>query len=274
MKICAYGWGYGGYLTSMLLTKDSVESPTFHCYVAVAPIVSFQYYSEYISLVWVEWTSRIIECQFSQFPFSHSAQHPSSPRNISAITKCSAIRYRKPTCHCRPPIFCQRTICWYTARQTRSYISSTWCDWQSRWYRRVSFFDIRWVHEEFESLTLCVDFDTLCLTLIFWPFFTPFSSSQVYTDEDHELNGVIYHVHKTIESYLDDSFGSLDTKEAWEDPVFALFANRDWTGDGVRKCENLIAIRNVLNSLSHHPLQQKTKSPSSHEKHQIEVERW
>lgn len=72
MKICAYGWGYGGYLTSMLLTKDSVESPTFHCYVAVAPIVSFQYYSEYISLVWVEWTSRIIECQFSQFPFSHS----------------------------------------------------------------------------------------------------------------------------------------------------------------------------------------------------------
>jgi hypothetical protein len=49
----------------------------------------------------------------------------------------------------------------------------------------------------------------------------------VYTDEDHQLKGVICHVHKTIESFLDDSFGSLDSKDVWEDPVFALFANRD-----------------------------------------------
>lgn len=45
-KICAYGWGYGGYLTSMLLTRDSDQ--TFLCYVAVSPIVSFQYFSEYL----------------------------------------------------------------------------------------------------------------------------------------------------------------------------------------------------------------------------------
>lgn len=44
-KICAYGRGYGAYLTSTLLTKDSKR--TFLCYIAVAPIVSFQYYSEY-----------------------------------------------------------------------------------------------------------------------------------------------------------------------------------------------------------------------------------
>jgi hypothetical protein len=43
-KICAYGWGYGGYLTSILLTKDSKR--TFVCYIAVAPIVSFQFYSK------------------------------------------------------------------------------------------------------------------------------------------------------------------------------------------------------------------------------------
>lgn len=43
-KICAYGWGYGAYLTSILLTKDSKR--TFLCYIAVAPIVSFQFYSK------------------------------------------------------------------------------------------------------------------------------------------------------------------------------------------------------------------------------------
>jgi hypothetical protein len=52
-----------------------------------------------------------------------------------------------------------------------------------------------------------------------------FSHTQkVYTDEDHELKGVIYHVHKTIESFLDDNFGSLDAREnVWEDPVFYIF---------------------------------------------------
>lgn len=47
---------------------------------------------------------------------------------------------------------------------------------------------------------------------------------KVYTDEDHELKGVIYHVHKTIESFMDDNFGSLDVREGvWEDPVFYIF---------------------------------------------------
>lgn len=50
---------------------------------------------------------------------------------------------------------------------------------------------------------------------------------QVYTDEDHELKGVIYHVHKTIESFMDDNFGSLDAKEVWEDPVFYIFSNKE-----------------------------------------------
>ena len=45
-KICGYGWGYGAFVTSILLTKDSKR--TFVCYIAVAPIVSFQFYSEYI----------------------------------------------------------------------------------------------------------------------------------------------------------------------------------------------------------------------------------
>jgi hypothetical protein len=54
-----------------------------------------------------------------------------------------------------------------------------------------------------------------------------FACTQVYTDEDHELKGVIYHVHKTIESFMDDNFGSLDAKEVWEDPVFMIFSNKE-----------------------------------------------
>lgn len=46
-KICAYGWGYGAYLTSTLLTKDSKR--TFLCYIAVAPIVSYQFYSKFLN---------------------------------------------------------------------------------------------------------------------------------------------------------------------------------------------------------------------------------
>lgn len=133
--------------------------------------------STYRRLGWVD----IENNWMSIFPISFlslSAQHPSSPRNTSAITKCSAIRYRKPTCHCRQPTFCRRTICWYTARQIRSYISNTWCDWQSRWYRRVSFFDIRWVDEEFDIMCVCVGSLTDCIWLWFSDLFSPFSSNR------------------------------------------------------------------------------------------------
>lgn len=57
---------------------------------------------------------------------------------------------------------------------------------------------------------------------------TEILSAQVYTDEDHELRGVIYHVHKTIESFMDDNFGSLDAQlTAWEDPVFYIFSGKE-----------------------------------------------
>lgn len=48
-----------------------------------------------------------------------------------------------------------------------------------------------------------------------------------FADEEHEQTNVIYHVLKTIESFLDENFASLDGKEVWEDPVFYLFSNKD-----------------------------------------------
>ena len=53
-------------------------------------------------------------------------------------------------------------------------------------------------------------------------FFTLFFF-KVYTDEDHQLSGVLYHVHKTMEAFLDDNFGYLDTRDSWQDPVFFIF---------------------------------------------------
>lgn len=44
-RICAYGWGYGGYAATMVLAEDSQR--ILQCAFAVNPIVSFAYYSKY-----------------------------------------------------------------------------------------------------------------------------------------------------------------------------------------------------------------------------------
>lgn len=43
-RICAYGWGYGGYAVAMTLTEDADE--VLRCAVSINPIVSFAYHSK------------------------------------------------------------------------------------------------------------------------------------------------------------------------------------------------------------------------------------
>lgn len=45
-KICAYGWGYGGYAAAMALIQDTNQ--VLQCAVAINPISSFMFYSEYL----------------------------------------------------------------------------------------------------------------------------------------------------------------------------------------------------------------------------------
>lgn len=45
LRICAFGWGYGGYAASMMLIDDSQQ--VLQCAVAINPIVSFGYHCEY-----------------------------------------------------------------------------------------------------------------------------------------------------------------------------------------------------------------------------------
>lgn len=44
-KICAYGWGYGGYAATMTLIQDT--SQVLQCAVAINPVTSFSLYSEF-----------------------------------------------------------------------------------------------------------------------------------------------------------------------------------------------------------------------------------
>lgn len=44
LRICAFGWGYGGYAASMMLIDDSQQ--VLQCAVAINPIVSFGYHCE------------------------------------------------------------------------------------------------------------------------------------------------------------------------------------------------------------------------------------
>lgn len=43
-RICAYGWGYGGYAASMILAEDSQR--VLQCALAINPIVSFAHHSK------------------------------------------------------------------------------------------------------------------------------------------------------------------------------------------------------------------------------------
>ncbi|XP_055547430.1 inactive dipeptidyl peptidase 10 [Wyeomyia smithii] len=46
-RICAYGWGYGGYIVSMMLASDFDN--VLKCGVAVNPIVSFKYFNSFFT---------------------------------------------------------------------------------------------------------------------------------------------------------------------------------------------------------------------------------
>lgn len=47
-------------------------------------------------------------------------------------------------------------------------------------------------------------------------------SFQVYTDEGHNLKGTLHHLYKTIEWFLDESFGPLESND-WEPTGFFAF---------------------------------------------------
>lgn len=49
-----------------------------------------------------------------------------------------------------------------------------------------------------------------------------FGLFQIYTNEGHELKGALYHLYKTVDWFLDESFGPLESND-WEPTGFFAF---------------------------------------------------
>lgn len=50
-RVAVWGWGYGGYVTAMLLGS---QQSTLKCGIAVSPITDWLYYSEFIFIIYKE----------------------------------------------------------------------------------------------------------------------------------------------------------------------------------------------------------------------------
>lgn len=49
-RVGLWGWGYGGYVTSMVLGLGN-QQKVYKCGIAVSPIADWLYYSEYIIMI-------------------------------------------------------------------------------------------------------------------------------------------------------------------------------------------------------------------------------
>lgn len=154
-RICAYGWGYGGYATSMTLAEDSQR--VLQCALAINPIVSFAHHSTFF-------TDRYM------------------PRNDD-----------------------------YVRALQEADLSMRAGNIESRNYFLVHGTADTIVHPQ-HSLMLARALIDQGVGF----------RHQVYTDEGHDLSGVLFHLYKTIEWFFDESFGPLESTD-WDPTGFFAF---------------------------------------------------
>ncbi|XP_031634021.1 dipeptidyl aminopeptidase-like protein 6 isoform X2 [Contarinia nasturtii] len=154
-RICAYGWGYGGYAATMILAEDSQR--ILQCAFAVNPIVSFAYHNSYF-------TERYMP---SGFEYQRAIQDSDLSTKVGNI--------------------------------------------DSRNFLLIHGTADTLVHEQ-HSLIL-----TNSLTKEFIGF-----RHQIYTNEGHYMKGALLHLYKTVDWFLDESFGPSDLSE-WEPTGFFAF---------------------------------------------------
>ncbi|KAJ6648221.1 Inactive dipeptidyl peptidase 10 [Pseudolycoriella hygida] len=154
-RICAYGWGYGGYAATMTLMEDSQR--VLQCALAINPIVSFEHHVSFF-------TERYM---------------PRKDDNSWAIQE-SDLTYRAGNIDSRNYFLIHGTA------------------------------DLM-VHEQHSLL--------MARSLIDGGIGF---RHQIYSDQDHTLNGVFYHLFKTIEWFFDESFGPVESGE-WDPTGFFSF---------------------------------------------------
>lgn len=92
-RICAYGWGYGGYAATMVLAEDSQR--ILECALAINPIVSFGHHSELpiVAHLLCRSLPKLTNNSFCRFVL-HREIHatgwrlPTSPTGIRPIDAC------------------------------------------------------------------------------------------------------------------------------------------------------------------------------------------
>lgn len=67
-----------------------------------------------------------------------------------------------------------------------------------------------------QVITFWKNFNAFFLTHLLFPKF------QIYTDEDHRLEGALFHLYKTIDWFLEESFGPIESND-WEPTGFFAF---------------------------------------------------
>ncbi|XP_055300949.1 inactive dipeptidyl peptidase 10 isoform X4 [Sitodiplosis mosellana] len=154
-RICAYGWGYGGYASTMILAEDSQR--ILQCAFAVNPIVSFAYHNSYF-------TDRYMPAGSD---FQRAVQESDLAMRAGNI--------------------------------------------DSRNFLLIHGTADTLIHQQ-HSLVL-----TKALTDQAIGF-----RHQIYTNEDHYMKGAEWHLYKTIDWFLDESFGPSESNE-WEPTGFFAF---------------------------------------------------
>ncbi|XP_037029793.1 inactive dipeptidyl peptidase 10-like isoform X2 [Bradysia coprophila] len=154
-RICAYGWGYGGYAAAMTLAEDSQR--VLQCALAINPIVSFAHHNSFF-------TERYMPRNDDYLRAIQESDLTMKAGNIDSRNFFIVHGTADPIVHQQHSLLLARALI----------------------EQGVGF------------------------------------RHQIYSDEGHNLSGVLYHLFKTIEWFFDESFGPVENGE-WDPTGFFAF---------------------------------------------------
>ncbi|KAG4079916.1 hypothetical protein HA402_006228 [Bradysia odoriphaga] len=154
-RICAYGWGYGGYAAAMTLAEDSQR--VLQCALAINPIVSFAHHNSFF-------TERYMPRNDDYLRAIQESDLTMKAGNIDSRNFFIVHGTADPLVHQQHSLLLARALI----------------------EQGVGF------------------------------------RHQIYSDEGHNLSGVLYHLFKTIEWFFEESFGPVENGE-WDPTGFFAF---------------------------------------------------
>lgn len=189
-RICAYGWGYGGYAAAMLLSEDSQR--VLQCSIAINPIVSFVHHSElFFSIQSYRVHSSERRIRIIQTPtgtFFADRFMPITPQNAATSNTDQHHQMQQQQ----------------SQRLQNADLTLRAGNFIDRRFFLVHGTADQHVHEQH---ALMMARALIAQDVRF--------RHQVYTDEGHHLTGVRQHLYRTMEWFVDESFGTPDAGD-WD----------------------------------------------------------